>query len=69
MHTIHFTYDSYNVPNSSCILCKISVFNHTLNVFVIIKVYLSLIEYTFLISCVTECVVFESFAQIHSSVQ
>ena len=69
MHTIQFTSDSYNFPNNSCILHNISIFNITLDVFVIIKVYLSLIEYIFLISCATECTMFESFAQIISSIQ
>ena len=69
MHTIQFTCDSYNFPNNSCVLHNISIFNITLDVFVIIKVYLSLIEYTFLISCITQCPMFESFAQINSSVQ
>ena len=69
MHTIQFTSDSYNFPNNSCILHNISICNNTLDVFIIIKVYLSLIKYMFLISCITECAMFELFAQIISSFQ
>ena len=41
----------------------------TLDLFIIFKVYLSLIEYIFLISYFTEFPMFESFSQIYSSIQ
>ena len=49
MHTIEFTSDSYNFLNNSSTLHYISIFNITLDVFIIFKVYLPLIEYIFLI--------------------
>ena len=67
MHKIEFTSDSYNFLHNSSTLHYISIFNITLDVFIIFKVYLSLIEYIFLISYVTECPMFASFAQINSS--
>ena len=47
MHTIEFTSDSYNFLNNSSTLHDTSMFNITLDVFIIFKVYLSLIEYIF----------------------
>ena len=65
MHTIEFTSDSYNFLNISSNVHHIYIFNITLDVFIIFKVYLSLIECIFLIWYVTECPMFESFAQIN----
>ena len=47
MHTIQFTSDSCNFLNNCSTLYYISIFNITLDVFIIFKVYLSLIEYIF----------------------
>ena len=58
MDIIEFTSDSYNFLNNSSTLHNIFIFNITLDVFIIFKLYLSLIEYIFLISYVTECPMF-----------
>ena len=50
MYTIEFTSDSYNFLNNSSTLHYISIFNITLDVFIILKVYLCLTEYIILIS-------------------
>ena len=67
MHTIEFTSDSYNFLNNSSVLHYISIFNITLDVFIIFKVYLTLNDCIFLKSYVTECPMLPSFAQINSS--
>ena len=67
MHTIEFTSDSYNFLNNCSTLHDISIFNIIQDVFMMLKVYFSLIEYIFLISYVTEYPMFESFAQINFS--
>ena len=57
MHTIQFTSDSYNFPNNSCNLHNISIFNITLDFFIIIKVYLTHSVHLFDIMCYWMCYV------------
>ena len=45
MDTIEFTYDSYSFLNNCSTLYYISIFNISLYVFIIFKVYLSHIKY------------------------
>ena len=58
MHKIDFTSDSYNFLDNFSTLYYISIFNIMLDIFIIFKVYFSLIEYICLISYVTECPMF-----------
>ena len=67
MDTIEFMYDSYNFLNNWSTLHYIPIFNISLSGFIIFTVYLSHLKYIFFIWCVTACPMFESFAQLNSS--
>ena len=67
MDTMKFTYDCYNFLNNWSTLHYIPIFNISLWGFIKFTMYVSDMEYIFLIWCVTECPMFESFAQLDSS--
>ena len=67
MDTMKFTYDYYNFLNNWSTLHYIPMFNISLWGFIILTMYVSHMKNILLMWCVTECTMFESFAQLNSS--